>query len=600
MRSHDVDDFDPLQAPTFSELMDEIREDKSKFSIAGIDEDLVTDVFQTFRDSAAARTIGADRSAWKKWKGFLARHNIRELWRRDHAANSGVDAAGHRREILLLRCFMVDVHRNMRPRRSRNQRARPKSALNVVGGVRRIHQRAGIDMVSSVALGTALKGLNRQYLRAEGHNGALLAERKEPLPNDEAALMLSVPNGTVMRGWSVDWGSAPGVSFRAALCAGRQGGFRKADVASLDEYEPHEMARANLTWYINVCCNGTFQHVAELPDGYQLEDGDCAVLRPAVSKADQSAEAFGNMPVYLPFIVDDPCNAASALCALERKLPCHGAQRKRVPLLIIDDAFNPLTCDMIDRMFMALSTHALGSKRAGELSFHSCRVFAACAHKANGEGDGAIQALCRWKTVESLKIYGRFNPLDYAARVRRMVNTRVDSTIAARLPLLSDDDLHRAIMDALPAISSGRDVSEICADDETDDECDGASPAAADAGSAAAGSRGVVRTAPTPRKRSRTPAGSPASAQPTRPAAVACTQQRAPTSNDHTARPRKRANRNERVVFQQCNPKRAGSNSHARYELYKRAATVGEFRDLGGSAADLKHDTKHGFATRGP
>ena len=70
------------------------------------------------------------------------------------------------------------------------------------------------------------------------------------------------------------------------------------------------MARANLTWYIDVNNNGTFQHVAELPDGYQPKDGDCAVLRPAVSKADQSAEAFGNMPVYLPFIVNDPCNAA--------------------------------------------------------------------------------------------------------------------------------------------------------------------------------------------------------------------------------------------------------------------------------------------------
>ena len=127
----------------------------------------------------------------------------------------------------------------------------------------------------------------------------------------------------------------------------------------------------------------------------------------------------------------------------------------------------------------------------------------------NGEDDGAIQALVRWKTVESLKIYGRFNPLDYAARVRRMVNTRVDSTIAARLPLLSDDDLHRAIMEAMPAINSGRDVSEVCPDDETDNEGDDASPAAADAGAAAVESRGVARAAvqqlPAPRKRSRAP-----------------------------------------------------------------------------------------------
>ena len=261
-----MEDFDPLMAPTFTTIMDELRADKSDYSIGGIDQDLVTDVFNTYADSGADRTIGADRSAWKKWKAFCARNGIRRVWRDDLDANSGRDATGHRREIMLMRCFLIDTHRSMKPRRNANKRARPRSALNTLAGVRRIHKRAMINMVDGAALSTALKGLNRQYINAEGHNGALLEQRKEPITNDEAASMTSVPEGTSMRGWTVDWSSAPGVSFVAGLRAGRQGGFRKADLASLEDFQAHEMARANLTWWVDLRDNGVRVHVPELPE----------------------------------------------------------------------------------------------------------------------------------------------------------------------------------------------------------------------------------------------------------------------------------------------------------------------------------------------
>ena len=50
-----------------------------------------------------------------------------------------------------------------------------------------------------------------------------------------------------------------------------------------------------------------------------------------------------------------------------------------------------------------------------------------------------------------------------------------------------------------------------------------------------------------------------------------------------------------RLEVQQANPKLVGSKSYERYELYKAATTKGEFRALGGTAADLSHDIKHGF-----
>ena len=43
------------------------------------------------------------------------------------------------------------------------------------------------------------------------------------------------------------------------------------------------------------------------------------------------------------------------------------------------------------------------------------------------------------------------------------------------------------------------------------------------------------------------------------------------------------------------NPKRAGSDSHKRYELYKKHHTVADFLKAGGQRSDLGWDEKHKF-----
>lgn len=72
--------------------------------------------------------------------------------------------------------------------------------------------------------------------------------------------------------------------------------------------------------------------------------------------------------------------------------------------------------------------------------------------------------------------------------------------------------------------------------------------------------------------------------------------------NESGTRERKRERRNGAmlplhtpITFVQENPKRCGSKSSERYEKYKVAKTLGEFFELGGSVADMRHDTKKGF-----
>ena len=58
--------------------------------------------------------------------------------------------------------------------------------------------------------------------------------------------------------------------------------------------------------------------------------------------------------------------------------------------------------------------------------------------------------------------------------------------------------------------------------------------------------------------------------------------------------------RDDLVVFQAKNPKRQRSGAWGRYEKYKVATTVGQARELGATAEDLRHDARHGFAAVTP
>ena len=155
-------------------------------------------------------------------------------------------------------------------------------------------------------------------------------------------------------------------------------------------------------------------------------------------------------------------NAALALAELERLHVVHDAARQSAPFFVADAAGTPLTYGDIDRIFNALAFAALPASVARRRSFHSCRMFAASCHKAHDKPDEMIQALCRWRTAASLKIYARTNPRDYAAHVRRMSQTDVDSTISAHLPSICDSELHANMGPVVKALTSGAGVADTC------------------------------------------------------------------------------------------------------------------------------------------
>ena len=89
---------------------------------------------------------------------------------------------------------------------------------------------------------------------------------------------------------------------------------------------------------------------------------------------------------------------------------------------------------------------------AAKYSFHSFRIGFACALLAAGCDPFTIQALARWRSVDSLRIYARMNPDVYSAWISKSCLFRASSTSTANLPTIDAHDALAAFWDQDPPI----------------------------------------------------------------------------------------------------------------------------------------------------
>ena len=86
-------------------------------------------------------------------------------------------------------------------------------------------------------------------------------------------------------------------------------------------------------------------------------------------------------------------------------------------------------------------------------SWHSARIFLACALLAAKATRAQIQAVCRWQTEESLNIYACLGAKQYASLLTDAMAVRIDAaraaTLADAVPFIDLEDAQRAA--ALPA-----------------------------------------------------------------------------------------------------------------------------------------------------
>lgn len=164
--------------------------------------------------------------------------------------------------------------------------------------------------------------------------------------------------------------------------------------------------------------------------------GDYCILIPPLSKADTTGAVWGALPIYLHYQHTDPDSAFSCLSALELAAPVSGAARDHVPLISPDGA-RPFAGAHLDAALSSI-LKGMGAAARG-YSWHSARIRLACCLLSAGASAAQIQALCRWQSEDSLRVYARLDPEAYRSLLDRARAANPNSVSTANLPPLSDD-----------------------------------------------------------------------------------------------------------------------------------------------------------------
>ena len=390
--------------------------------------------------SVPANTLKRDALAWRRWTEFCALVPT-QPWRLDRNAHSGADAVGFDRESRLLCSFLVWCYDIIQPRSKSSKAAKPASAYNMVDGVRRVHRRAGIFMVSTKQLTMVLNGITAAHV-AEHGSESLLPNRKNPIGPALTRRILATPAGTTLGARTLDWSDTLFLNLGAMFALAQSTGFRKAEVALPNDtpFDDRRLRRCSILWQIDgiIYADPTPDQLRALVRGR-----DKVLVKPPRSKADQHGVIWGAHPIWAAFDDSDVANAAWWLQRLELAFPLRGAQRVHAPLFFTDGrSFAPMTHSTVDTYLGHLLRATVPSDQVASYSFHSFRIgFASALLAANCPYD-MIQALARWRSDKSVAIYARLNPEDYAGWVAKALQQDTTSTTTARLPTI---DAHDAV-----------------------------------------------------------------------------------------------------------------------------------------------------------
>ena len=195
--------------------------------------------------------------------------------------------------------------------------------------------------------------------------------------------------------------------------------------------------RDNVSWRINgaIYADPSAQQLLGMVPG---RDG--CVLVPPPSKSDPFGLFFSSHPIHLLWDPEDHANACDWLLRIELRFPLHGRARSQYALFFRDEFLPLMTQSTLDTYLGHLLRLYLSDEEARKRSFHSFRIGLACCLRASGCPDSIIQALCRWRSPESIPIYGRLNAEARATYLKAAFVTHATSVSSANLPTLDIDD----------------------------------------------------------------------------------------------------------------------------------------------------------------
>jgi hypothetical protein len=209
----------------------------------GID-DLAARARRAVDEAASLNTKAAESSAWRWWLPFCEAHDLPTY-------RPAPDAPGFSApwETSVQHAFVMWVCERMKPRAAADPGPKPASALAVVAGVRRVHERAGRPMAPAPGLDALSRSLELALVRAHG-TSAVAASRKDPLTREHILAIRARCAGALLLGSTVEWEQPYWLVFWMALLTTWQSGMRLSDALTTPGTPFHagRLSRASLTF----------------------------------------------------------------------------------------------------------------------------------------------------------------------------------------------------------------------------------------------------------------------------------------------------------------------------------------------------------------
>ena len=421
--------------------------DKSPYALQLGDEpvmrEAVQSLFTLINDYVPTGTKSKDKSDWKWWEKMTARFGTR-AWRDDALANLGYDRAGHFREIILQALVLVEVSKEMVPkqitRRQAGLKAKPGSAFGVLTSARRVHARFCIQMAKSPLVHLVLKSLLKRYIANHGLH-ALLPKRKEPFTREMIIQMLNLDPPTSK---SNSYGPCDnGHDFMVVLVMLQilvQTGMRLSELIGTDD-----TCRPPMCWdsFIYLLEN-VLLHSLSSEQADSMDADSCVLLKVGTAKADPTGSHWAPFPVYLPYRGSEQLNAARAIRDLDQVMQVPEMNRRDTGVFVKRSGKRMARTYLVNTLDAMV--RAVG-KDPTQFSFHSARIWLACALKESGASNNRTQGMVRWLSEDSLRIYARDSRHTYAHWLDKAMQANVDAKQVANLPTLDDDNAWSQLQD---------------------------------------------------------------------------------------------------------------------------------------------------------
>lgn len=110
--------------------------------------------------------------------------------------------------------------------------------------------------------------------------------------------------------------------------------------------------------------------------------------------------------------------------------------------LLCSSPGKPFTHHFLDRALKAwLISTGMTAAQSALYSWHSARAYLASAMIAANRDPHVVQALLRWQSVDSIRVYACLNPAAYAAHLQAAEAATVAGIRGAHAPLIDSMDL---------------------------------------------------------------------------------------------------------------------------------------------------------------